>query len=212
MRLCYFLVEILGENMKNFKLLVAASALVSGVAFAGGPDVDAQPQPVSVNQGFFVTANIGGGTSNFSGDYSLSGYPNVTTGNFAWNVGGGYQFNQYIAGEVDYMWLPTIDFPGGAYLRSSLVDFVAKLMYPVNQQIDVFAKAGVGAAFGSVSGNGISISTPNTVAVGVFGGGLDYFFTQNIGADAQFLYTTGNNTNSTPHSYTGLVGLTYRFI
>ena len=186
------------------KILIPALLFSCSALFA-----DDLSQPVTVSQGLFFTGNVGAGSSDFP---AMAG-GSVSSDTFAWNVGGGYQINQYLAAEMDYLAIPAATEKWGSAsikTKTGILDFEGKLIYPFSDQLDIFGKAGFGAAFATYDYQNASGKGSKTDMVGVFGVGADYYFLSSLGVGAQFLYTTGRDSDNLPHSYTGLVGLSYR--
>lgn len=211
---------------KAFVTLVGASALVvSAAGFAGGPAT----APVAANNaaGFFVNGNLGYGryglTSSDVDAFNSVGI-NVDRNSFAWSINAGYQFNQYIAVEAGYMQLPYAKLTqnstsGNVKLKTSAITADVKGILPVSQQFDLFAKAGLAFESQSLSSSNAGVTTVTTSdnhrIAPLFGLGVDYNINQNWSVGLQGIATlkTGHaaNGNYYPATYTGLVGVTYKF-
>ena len=209
---------------KAFVALVGASALVASTAgFAGGPS-SAVSTPVDNSAGFYVNGNLGFGryglTSSDVNAFNAAGF-NVDRNSIAWSANVGYQFNPYIAVEAGYMQLPYARFTvpgatGHADIDTSAFTVDAKGIYPINEQFDVFAKAGLAVETQSLSGSVGPVVTSNSHQVlPLFGLGVDYNINQNWAVGVQDVATLkrGNITSTSyyPATYTALVGVTYKF-
>lgn len=209
---------------KAFVALVGASALVASTAgFAGGPST-AVSAPVDNSAGFYVNGNLGFGRYGLSSSdvnaYNAVGF-NVDRNSIAWSANVGYQFNPYIAVEAGYMQLPYARFTvpgvsGHADLDTSAFTVDAKGIYPINEQFDVFAKAGLAVETQSLSGStGPVVASHNHQVLPLFGLGVDYNINQNWAVGVQGIATlkSGGITNASyyPATYTALAGVTYKF-
>ncbi len=184
------------------------------------------------NSGFYVTATAGyGKTSLAKNTAPFEKNGNGLTG-FAFMGGVGYRINQYFAVEGGYLRLPSPSLktnllpPLKGKIGMNSIYLAAKGIYPINNQFDVFAKAGAAVLLPSSSikleGTSTNISLKNSHKVLPFvGAGVDYNITPNIAVTAQGLITLRNptlelnNANSQKiklgKSYVGLLGVTYTF-
>ncbi|MCH9643584.1 MAG: outer membrane beta-barrel protein [Gammaproteobacteria bacterium] len=195
--------------------IIAATALVAtGVSFAGGPDHYRHSNNVASvaptqRSGVYVNGGIGYGNITSKADSTVD-----SKKGFVWNGALGYQFNPYIAVEAGYLALPTVKFNDNSTEHSGVWNLLAKGMYPVMSNLDVFAKAGVGVTRDSYTADGTTTSDTNHRIVPIVGGGADYYVTNNVAITGQVLYTFQNGSNGAvnfPSSLNGLVGVTYKF-
>jgi len=140
---------------------------------------------------------------------------------------GGYKFNQYIAVEGRY-WLGLTDeafeadnqFFGRFDSDATAWGIYAKPMYPVTEELDVYALLG----YGSASANGIKLNDGSVHDVDVdgfsWGIGAAYSFTENFSVFADYVdfqddevKLKGNNINGTfEHAFDAVnLGVTYKF-
>jgi len=202
--------------MNKLVLVTALSAatLLAGNALAGSVETASNPA------GFYVNGNLGYGAS--------LGLPSGwnTKSHLVWSGNAGYQFNKYIAVEGGYMQLPSAKVKDTSLVNvkstQSLIDIVAKGIYPINEQFDVFAKAGLGYSFqrlsASVVGLGYASEKAKHFIVPVFGAGADYNINSNLAVTVQGFANMAHgkkenfaDANYLPSSLSGLVGLTYKF-
>lgn len=224
------------------KLLVGATALVAFAAPAFAADMGARPytkapaytapQVVYNWTGFYIGGHLGGA---FAGDNSLLG----NDARFLGGVQGGfdYQFagNWVLGAEAQYSWLANnnngVLFPGGTLVTSNnnqLGSVTGRLGYAWGPAL-VYAKggyawrdnpdltvlnAGLPAAF---------TTTSNRRDGYTVGAGLEYMFTPNWSAKAEYQYYNFGNTtfNTGPADVLGArfrndehtvkAGLNYRF-
>jgi len=202
-------------------ILVSALMLSSSAVLAGG--VDKAPASKTFMNNFYITAGVGYGKNNNEGDLKAAGLGNTSTkdSGVAALAGVGYQFNPNIAVEAGYMYLPTSKgtdtYLGESFttkLNSQMIYAVAKGIYPINEQFDVFAKAGAGFIYQdiSVSADGVSLTLPGANQWSVaplLGAGADYNINKHVAITAQAYYSIG--TSKVNSMYGGLAGLTYKF-
>ena len=100
---------------------------------------------------------------------------------FSFDLDMGYQWNQYLAGEVGYIYIPD------AFDVSSYALYTAgKAMVDLPYRMDLFAKFGF--AYHHVSYNGDASYVNPLFAVG-----LGYNYIKNISFDLQYLYLSGDD-------------------
>lgn len=181
---------------------------------------------------FFVSGNLGEDkvdahhsdfntiNPNFPGHRWLTG--------FAWNVNLGYQFNRYFALETGYthfhsaeeqiantVSLNTLD------THLSGIDLVAKGILPLNDQLNLFAKAGGMILFNRQVLHitpqlppTILPSTTTTHATHIvpeFGLGAAYNITHHVALTIQGITTLGKANSTKPATYAGYAGVSYKF-
>jgi OmpA-OmpF porin, OOP family len=206
--------------MKYSKLIIATAALsVASVSMAANSTAVA---PTS-KTGLYLSGDLGfGGIHNTK---SIKGLHNKKTG-FVWNATAGYKLNPYFAVEGGYLQAATRKYSdtfgtnkADVEANLGLFNILAKGMYPVMSNLDVFAKAGVGYTYKDtdVTINGYTINSSlekKDNFVPIIGGGADYYVTKNIAATAQLLYSFQRGSDKsmkTPPTLNGLVGLSYSF-
>lgn len=96
-----------------------------------------------------------------------------------WGLFAGYQFNQYLAAELAYHDLGTVSTPLGG-IDGKTWEIVGIGSYPLANQFSVYGK--LGGYRGKFEGAGSS-NTNNDLTYGL---GLQYDFTRNIGARAEW--------------------------
>ncbi len=201
--------------------LVSAAALATltaGMAAATN-SMNANQSSNNNAAGIYVSGNVGYGRV----DLKNSDFSSSELSGFAWNVGAGYQFNSYFALEMNYNDYTTpsesanyFGIPENLKLQTYSMDLLMKGIYPINDQFNVFAKAGAAymnyEGIDSVSYDGLSqsVSSTTTRIVPEFGIGAGYNVTQNVALTIQGL-TTLAGSNGAPATYTGLVGASYKF-
>lgn len=211
-------------NKVFVNVLGASALLASAASFAGGPDAAATDNDTAASTaGFYVNGNVGYGMQDISKnapDLAPAG-SKVNRGSFVWSANAGYQFNQYIAAEAGYMSLPEskVKADNGNTLGKaelSAITLVAKGIYPINEQFDVFGKAGVAFMMSKVVQDSVltgvagTTTTKTNRATPMFGLGVDYNVNENVVVTAQAITTLKNGVN-VPATYTGLVGVGYKF-
>jgi outer membrane immunogenic protein len=224
------------------KLLLGAAALVAFAAPALSADLGARPytkapaytapQVVYNWTGFYVGGHVGGA---FAGDNSLLG----NDARFFGGVQGGfdYQFagNWVVGAEAQYSWLANSNngvlFPGGTLVSSNnnqLGSVTGRLGYALGPAL-LYAKGGYAWR------DNASLTVINAGAPAAFttagnhkdgytvGAGLEYMFTPNWSAKAEYQYYNFGNTTFTagPADIAGVrfrndehtvkAGLNYRF-
>ena len=199
------------------KLLVLAAGLTvigATAAIAGGPDHMAMPAQPAFQNSIYIDAQLGYAQTNndvFLGNAVVDN----KNGGFTGGVDMGYTFTRNIALEAGWLYLPntgisTVDFNG--QVRSWLIYAAAKFSAEVMENLDLFAKAGVGYRDLNYSFNGHN-STGN-YWLPLMAAGLEYTYGSWL-FGAQYTFVTGNssktiNDNGTKANlYTGFVG--YKF-
>lgn len=180
--------------------------------------------------GIFISGNLGyGSVTAENSDYGLTP-TSLNHDGLAWNVNLGYQFNPYFAVEVGYIAMPdvTANFAANIANKATLDGFAidAKGILPINQKVDLFAKAG---AIDMSQKQTVSVSgaTADTVSGSAWtpelGLGADYNVTKNVAITLQDIYTMGAQYNGTdsqnlfsgtvtiPTTNSILVGASYKF-
>lgn len=219
------------------KLLVLSAAGVASIAmtsaFAGGVD-QYQAPTVSDNTGLYIEGNLGYAQTNvrngYFGDALYNGisYKNKNGG---WTFGAdvGYQFMRYLALEVGGFYLPT--FKATGYTGSSLkvkswAGYGAlKVIAPVTDQLDLFAKGGIGYMHVNASGTVWNTPESDGTVTGLqgegtvsnwdpmFAVGADYNFTNNLLVNATLTHFQGKSQNGLtfPSANLWTVGIGYKF-
>lgn len=143
-------------------------AMVATAILAASPAIAAD------DGGFYVGAGVG------SFGLDIGDFDGNDTG---FKVLGGYGFNQYFGVELEYIDGGTIE-EGGAELDVS--GFVASLMgsYPVTEQFDVFAKAGM--LFWDVDFDLFGDSGSDSGEDFAWGVGAGYDFTDTFGGRVEY--------------------------
>lgn len=201
--------------------LVGAAALATITAgMAGGISTVASTDNSFFNNadsGFFVGGNLGYGKVDFTrADLGVTPSSRLETGGFSWNANAGYQFNQFLAVEGGYTQFDDAH----ALVGSTKVGYrdidgwsmLVKGMYPVNQQISVFAK------FGTMR---LHLKPVNLTGVTLkrwapeLGLGVAYHLNKNISLEAQGVTTfrihQSGGRPATPATYAFYAGASYLF-
>ena len=199
-------------------LLASSTLALSTASIAGGTTTIAPDNMDNGDAaGFYIGANVGYGDV----DVDLPSVPGITTSNrgVAWATELGYQFNRYVALEVGGIRFAdlTAKVNGtdeSAKITTGAFDVLVKGIYPFSDQFNVFAKAGLAVLVHSevISGGGTTITAfdNNTQVVPMFALGFGYNITSNWGINLQGVATTSSGDNY-PATYTGLVGVSYKF-
>ncbi|HLB56845.1 MAG TPA: outer membrane beta-barrel protein [Coxiellaceae bacterium] len=213
--------------------IVSAAALTLGMAAATN-GMAATSQNFSNHTsgngaGIFVSGNLGYGTSGYSKSY----YTNSVFGSqptsynddaFAWAANAGYQFNRYLALEAGYISFgqskATSTLPATMTNTFGGFDAAAKGILPINNQFNVFAKAGVvdmhenvNLSSGSVSAN---IGNGNSWAP-LLGVGTAYNINKNVALTVQddyafqTHYKKSGTTYLMPSANAILGGVSFKF-
>ena len=122
---------------------------------------------------------------------------------FSFDLDMGYQLNQYLAGEVGYIYIPE------AFDVSSYALYTAgKAMVDLPYRMDLFAKFGFAYHHVSYSGDASYVNP-------LFAIGLGYSYIKNISFDLQYLYLSGDdglnelNIAHVPDSQMLMFGVSY---
>lgn len=206
-------------DMKKVVLgFVSAAALASvSLAMAGGMTSMAASDQSSVNNasGVFISGNLGYAKQNAK---VVSPLTAKDLRGFAWNANAGYQFNQYLALEAGYTRFSDVKAAVGSNKFDAKlygVDVLAKAIYPINDQFNVFAKAGAMDMFQKTSADGVTTVNRSRI-VPEFGVGTSYNVTSNVALTLQGITTLAmkgpkNGSGTMPATYTGLAGVSYKF-
>ncbi len=209
-------------NKAVIALLGASAFVLSTAGIAGGttrvPGANTDANNIT---GLYVSGNLGYGTVDIKLPKDLPSGISASHSGFAWSGALGYQFNQYIALEGGYIQFANVevkqDSVGNVKLHTNAVDLALKGIYPINQRFDVFGKAGLAYMSHSVAGtaNGgstVTVSIKNHQIAPLFGLGAAYNITRKVAVDVQGITTLKSGDDGEyPATYTGLVGLTYKF-
>lgn len=202
--------------------LAAGSALLaSGLVMAGGAD-DAAVNP-GYHSGIYLGADVGYG--GVAGDKfqttlrteQLDNTIKVKDSGVTAGAHIGYDFNQYFAAQVDYMYLPHMKVSGNTFLdtdvTSQLFGIAAKGQYSFMQnQASVFALAGISVVYQSIDGTDGILSSTN--AAPYVGAGVEYRVMPKLGVSAQYravIDTSSDNSRIGGTVQMGLVGMNYYF-
>jgi outer membrane immunogenic protein len=227
--------------MKKILLATVSLAVLGSSAFAAdlqprvyskAPPPAPIPAPIYNWTGFYIGGHLGGA---FNGNDSLGG----TNGRFIGGVqaGADYQFatNWVIGIEGQYTFTDrttnsTTFTPPGLIVsdrNSNLGSVTGRLGYTWGPAL-LYAKGGVGfrenqnVNVTDLTGAGQTFTATTNNTGYTVGGGLEYMFTRNVSAKAEYQYFNFGNTNVTvtsipatisyrPDEHTFKVGLNYRF-
>ncbi len=193
--------------------IAAATILSASAGFAADLPRRNQPSspvytpPVFTWTGFYLGVNGGAGFGKFSG-LGKTNFGNANGGLIGATAGYNYQFNQFVAGiegDADFARMDgssSYNKVGGTISGkgrlSSLFTLRGRLGYSVDRAL-LFVTGGY--AGGNVKGNltdtsiATSYSQSNYLNGYVLGAGLEYAFTNNISAKAEYLYTSLGSKN-----------------
>lgn len=142
--------------------------------------------------------------------------PSTASSGTAWSGDGGYKFNQYLGAEVIYTRYADTRLrnSAGTTLARDIrysVAAAAKAMYPImNSGVEIYGKLGldwIHAKLGHIDATGVALAqiqlnSGTRTARGLYwGGGVQYYFNENVNAHIQYAQAQGN-------SNTGSVGVT----
>jgi len=203
-------------NKAVIALLGSVALIVSSASIAGKTTTIA-PDNMDANNaaGFYISGNLGYGNV----DVNLPSVAGVSTSHrgVAWSTAVGYQFNPYVAVEGGYIQFADekVSVPGSSVtVTTEAADLAVKGIYPINQQFNVFGKAGIAymTHTGVISGGGTTVIVADTdhQVVPLFGAGASYNIDENWAVGVQAITTLKSGDNF-PATYTGLVGVTYKF-
>lgn len=180
--------------MKKIILMVASVGAV--LFFTVNSFAESAPYALENTAGFFVSGNLGYGKV----DIKNSTIPARDLRGFTWNMNGGYQFCRYVAAEMGYT-----KFHDAANTETSGWNLIAKGIYPLRDQFDIFGKAGLmRLSFKDTTGASRDKVVPQ------FGLGGSYNINANIALSVQGL-TTLAGENNLPATYGAYAGASYRF-
>ncbi len=137
----------------------------------------ASPAMAADDGGFYAGASLG----IFNVDES--GFSESDTG---YKLFGGWMFNQFVGGEVEYIDGGTVR-DGGFGIDSTGINLSAKGNWPVNEQFDVFGKVGYYFWDADIDFTGNSGQEANSSGSDLsWGIGAGYDFTDNLGVVAEW--------------------------
>ncbi|OGT25157.1 MAG: hypothetical protein A3I77_08650 [Gammaproteobacteria bacterium RIFCSPLOWO2_02_FULL_42_14] len=169
--------------------------------------------------GLFVSGDLGMGTLSDTFQKTTQ----KVSGNFAWAINAGYQFNKYLAAEVGY--ISFLDqnaslTANGATVKSGVslggFDFNAKGIIPITDKFSVFAKGGMM----DMSSYEYASGTPSTSAsvwTPDLGAGAAYNLTRNVALSVQAIHAFQKNftkdgvKQTMPGATAYLAGVSYKF-
>jgi opacity protein-like surface antigen len=140
---------------------------------------------------------------------------------FTGRIAGGYQFNQNVAFEIGYTRFSDVDFSGiggvpgqNVFLGQKAIDFMAKPMLPISNNVNLYAKLGLAylKANGSAFVNNRSYLAYSDGWNPSFGLGLSYDITPFVPIDLAWtrIQNIGGD-NSIPSTDFYSIGLAYYF-
>lgn len=213
-------------SVKKLLVLTAAGIASLGVtaALAGGPDV------APADNGAYVDLNLGYGFQDWQGIANLIITPtrsrvwgDNSTGGFAGSVDLGYQWNQYLAAEFGYWYLPQASYTntpaGGVAVGGNVSNYAlylaAKFMAPVMDNLDLFFKAGLAYRYANQTTAAGPLNAPanntQTNITPTFSGGIQYNYTPNWRFNVMYTYISSNAGAPTPNVHLITAGVGYLF-
>ena len=194
---------------------VSATALATiSLAMAGGMTSMAASDQSSMSNvsGVYIGGNAGYGKVNFINPAVNASNPPLTKNlsGFAWSGDLGYQFNQYFAVESGYTSFHSFNVPQGT-IRTYGIDLLAKGILPINEQFNVFAKAGAMNLYTKQINTATTLANHSRI-VPEFGVGTSYNVNSNVALTLEGLTTLKmTGSNAMPATYVGLAGMSYKF-
>lgn len=178
-------------SVKNNLILAAAAVVATGLvaptAFAGGGDPfaapAAQPKASSGPTQFYVQ---------LGGSFADTDYDSDDDGGFGFHGLIGYQFMPAFSAELGAMFLPsyTPAADGSDEITSNIYFLSGKYSYGVMNNLDVFAKAGVGMRT-------IKDSDSDSYVSGLFGAGVSYDLMTNLYVTGEVNYMMKGSASKT---------------
>ena len=199
--------------MKKYTIgLIAATALVATSAMAA--PVKSKVVAPTERTGFYVDGGLGYGYNGVNKDFQTQvkdAGGSLSRGGFAGLVGTGYQFNKNFAVEADYLRMPGAKVKNAGVADETLthnaIAMAVKGMYPVMDNVNAFAKAGVAYQFGSNKTVGSAKQNYHSGSP-LLAVGAEYFVTNNVSVNTQLVTLIGTNGERT--TFAGLVGAGYK--
>ena len=190
---------------------VSAAALATVGMAAASNSMAASQQHFSNTAGNAAGVIISGNLGYGKVDFRHSGIASKNLSGFAWNGSLGYQFNRYFALESGYTGFHQIKV-GTQKINTYGVDLLAKGIYPISNQFNVFAKVGAMDLFSKRLTNGVVGSKVSRI-VPEFGIGTGYNLTHNLALTVQGIATLSTKSHNyrMPSVYAAFAGLSYKF-
>ncbi len=187
-------------------LLTAAAWFVTTGALAGS-------NAPGVGKGFYLNGSAGG---NFGGKVNklISGINDIKYSDFVYNMGGGYQFNDYFGLEGGCLRFPDVKVAGSLAKDNSLINVAGKGIIPLNDGFNIFGKLGaarVGSQFaaGVLSDTSDNVSSFHGKILPYLGAGFGYSLTQHVDFSTQVAGTPKSDDLPPMYAVTG--DIAYRF-
>lgn len=152
-------------SVKKLLVLTAAGIATVGMtaAMAGGPDKAAAPAQPEFQPYVYVEGNVGYAYNDWTDmgiNTALTNYGSGDKGGFTFGGDLGYMFTRHLGLELGAFYLPRVRNAAGTSRINSWFAYAAgKLMVPLFDNFDVFAKAGV--AYRQLRFSGAIAATPN---------------------------------------------------
>lgn len=200
-------------------MLGVAALMSSSLVMAGGPT----NAPVNEFQGFQdngVSGAFVGGNFGYAKQDATVVAP-LTSKNlrgYAWNIDTGYQINQYWGFELGYTRFAGVSYVAtvpGTIRNAQLygIDLLATGTLPINDQFNLFAKAGAMDMFGKPT-QPTEPAYYRSRIVPEFGVGMGYGLTRHWTLILQGITTLSMNSSSSgsamPATYAGYIGARYK--
>ena len=155
-------------------------------------------------KGVYVEGNIGYGKVKIK-------VPNLSTKNtgIAGNLNAGYKFNENFAVEGGAGLFSKVKAAGAkAYTGNYYFDIAARGIIPLNNGVNLFAKAGLAVVHTDIK-NWLANNGNYTKPTVLLGGGISYYINSHVGVSISGLYL--NKVKRVPVMYAGTLGLIYIF-
>lgn len=229
----------------SFKKLAVVAAGVTAIALtanvvAGGPEEQYTTPSyagvyVELNAGYAYRPWVNNVTNDFGAANLLGGLTGVSNGNGGFTGGAdlGYQFNQFLAIEGGWYYLPQVSGTFAASLLgasapsvnvSSGVAYAAlKGNAPIANNTYLFGKIGAAYTYNSASNPGLvrtdvsGLTTNSNYWNPMFATGIQYYFTPSWSVNVQYAYIPGFEVSSSnrfiaPESQLITAGFGYKFL
>jgi OmpA-OmpF porin, OOP family len=153
---------------KNILASLVLSTLLASPAFA---------------EGFYIGADVG--QSKLSIDTAGFSLSKTAT---AFGAHAGYEFNPYIAAEIGYRNLGSVDLSNTAKLEGNALNLSAIAAYPFNDSVKAFARLGFGKVNHKFTDNRrfSSYNEDTSETKALFGAGAEYSFNKNFSLRGEY--------------------------
>jgi hypothetical protein len=140
----------------------------------------------------------------------------MSNGGLPYQTNGGYQFNQYVGVEGDYLRYPDAMLNTNVLTKiSNIENLVAKAMVPLDDNVNVFGKLGAAKVSPQIINNLSNSATNNPIGshdkvMPYIGAGVGYGLNQTVGFNFQ-LDEMPKIDNQAPTIHSAMAGLNFKF-